>query len=101
MLDVRECVEPSHLGIRDAARELRQGGTQALVPRERRLPDHRRGLVGREIVAVVLHPPPAPRPNPCVRCGPRRGRGPPPRRGAPPWSPGPPRPGGARTPTPP
>src|SRR2546423_9417483 len=57
MLHVGERVEASHLGIRDAPRELVEGRGQPLVPRERRLTDHRRGFVRREIVAGAPPPP--------------------------------------------
>src|SRR5437763_16891977 len=44
MLHVRERVEASHLGIRDAPRELVEGRAHPLVPRERLPTAHGRGL---------------------------------------------------------
>src|SRR3989475_6025977 len=54
LLDVREGVEPPHLGVRDAARELIEGRGHSPVPWDRCLPDHRRTFVRRGVTAVVV-----------------------------------------------
>src|SRR2546422_6290173 len=74
VLDVRQRVEPPHLGIRDTTRELSERRGDSRVPGDRRLPDHRRRFIWREGVAggppPPPPPPPAPRPpRPCPRGG--------------------------------
>src|SRR2546427_10137153 len=51
VLDVREGVEPPHLGGRDAARELIEGRGHSRVPCDRCLADHRRSFVRRGGIA--------------------------------------------------
>src|SRR2546429_4313577 len=53
MLDVRQRVEPAHLGVRDAARELAECRGDLGMPADHGLPHHRCGFVGGEVVAVV------------------------------------------------
>src|SRR2546426_9195725 len=91
VLDVRQGVEPPHLGIRDATRELSERRGDSRVPGDRRLPDHRRSFIWREVVAGRLPPPQGP--------GPHLG-GPPGARGHGPPSPPPPPPRGPPRPPP-
>src|SRR3989442_9844816 len=78
VLDVRQGVEPPHLGIRDATRELSERRGDSRVPGDRRLPDHRRSFIWREVVAGGPPPPPRPRPPLAVPRGARRPLPPPP-----------------------
>src|SRR2546426_5761496 len=76
VLDVRQRVEPPHLGIRDTTRELSERRGDSRVPGDRRLPDHRRRFIWREVVAGGPPPPPGPGPHPAPPPAPRPPRPP-------------------------